>query len=671
MPIWRNTTGDGLWGTALNWLADGSGSGVPDATKDATFDALSPSCTVNALARACRNINFTGYANTITMSFGITVSGNVTLANTATYVGPSGITMNAATSTITFAGATYNLPLAISRAFNTGASTFTFADSGQVSNFNIANGGGTTTITLSGSTSTLSVSGNLITSGAGPAGASNISIVLNGSGNLSGIITTNLTFNTSGTITLTGNFSQYSTLAGGTRTILYQNGNIDWNGFSLIFYAATGATLNINFPYPIFSVQFVSGNGVLSISTLQSDLNVTNFTSLIITGASGAGNVTINGFNIYVSGNFSVPNQTCSGTTKLWITGTGTINTLFPIDSNFEINSPSGTVTLQALIFQGNRTFTYTAASTFIQTGTLEFRGLATYTFNNPGNANFGQLKFSVSTNNNVCTVNFNHDVNCTEIQFSQTGGFTINLNGNTINVSGNVTRINGPAVNGTSTIRFIGGTGTATWAGLSYGCNFLIEKSVSFTENMTFTTSGRSVIVTGTGIVNPNAASVTVSTNVSMTISNMTFWNFNLSAGVGITQNVLNTINGILQLNGNATFAGTAGWTCASLVMTAAGTFTIILQNGVTYTTTTAVQLTGATNTARYTMISDNVSFRAIWTVENTATQAISYVNGTRIDSSLGATVWTLGIVSLVAPDTRNWNNGSQPSTVGYTFVN
>ena len=69
--------------------------------------------------------------------------------------------------------------------------------------------------------------------------------------------------------------------------------------------------------------------------------------------------------------------------------------------------------------------------------------------------------------------------------------------------------------------------------------------------------------------------------------------------------------------------------------------------------------------------MISNSPSVRAIWTVGNTATQAITYVDGTRIDSSAGATVWTLGTVSTTAPATLNWNNGSQPSTVGYTFVN
>lgn len=70
------------WGTAANWsLTSGGGAtgAVPDATHDVIFDANSGPCTVNALARTCKTLTFTGYANTITMSNQISVSGNITL----------------------------------------------------------------------------------------------------------------------------------------------------------------------------------------------------------------------------------------------------------------------------------------------------------------------------------------------------------------------------------------------------------------------------------------------------------------------------------------------------------------------------------------------------------------------------------------------------------------
>jgi hypothetical protein len=71
---WRGTT-DSNWGTSTNWLE----GAVPTVADDVVFDASSPACTVNASNRVCLTINFTNYTNTITMTFSINVSGNITL----------------------------------------------------------------------------------------------------------------------------------------------------------------------------------------------------------------------------------------------------------------------------------------------------------------------------------------------------------------------------------------------------------------------------------------------------------------------------------------------------------------------------------------------------------------------------------------------------------------
>jgi hypothetical protein len=77
MPIFTGAVNSN-WGTAGNW-----DTGVlPSATlagTDAIFNASSPNCTVN-VAGVCRNLNFTGYTNTITMTNGITV-GSTSSAN--------------------------------------------------------------------------------------------------------------------------------------------------------------------------------------------------------------------------------------------------------------------------------------------------------------------------------------------------------------------------------------------------------------------------------------------------------------------------------------------------------------------------------------------------------------------------------------------------------------
>jgi hypothetical protein len=126
-------------------------------------------------------------------------------------------------------------------------------------------------------------------------------------------------------------------------------------------------------------------------------------------------------------------------------------------------------------------------------------------------------------------------------------------------------------------------------------------------------------------------------------------------------------TILGTLSLSGSATFAGTDGWTCGTLSLTAAGTFTITLQNSITYTTTTAAILTGGTNAARYTMTSNSGTVRAIWTLENGASQSLIYVQGTRIDSSSGQTIYPFGVTPI---DSLNWVQLTTPGSVAYTFV-
>ena len=131
--------------------------------------------------------------------------------------------------------------------------------------------------------------------------------------------------------------------------------------------------------------------------------------------------------------------------------------------------------------------------------------------------------------------------------------------------------------------------------------------------------------------------------------------------------------ILGTLSLLGSTTFAGTDGWICNTLSLTAAGSITITLQNSVTYITTTSAQLTGGTNAARYTMTSNSGTVRAIWTLENGATQSLIYVNGTRIDSSGGQLVYTFGGTISTTPvgaETLNWSLLTTPGTVAYTFV-
>jgi hypothetical protein len=65
--------------------------------------------------------------------------------------------------------------------------------------------------------------------------------------------------------------------------------------------------------------------------------------------------------------------------------------------------------------------------------------------------------------------------------------------------------------------------------------------------------------------------------------------------------------------------------------------------------------------------MTSNNATTQSIWTLDNGALQSLVYVNGTRINSSQGATVWSFG---GVLTNTTNWGTGSAQATTAYTYV-
>jgi len=100
----RNT-GSQSWGTAANWsLTSGGGAtgAVPTVTDAAILDVYSGSCTMN-VSGVCSSINFSTYANTLTMTNGLAVSGNITLDSGMTITGAGALTINS-TSTVTSNG---------------------------------------------------------------------------------------------------------------------------------------------------------------------------------------------------------------------------------------------------------------------------------------------------------------------------------------------------------------------------------------------------------------------------------------------------------------------------------------------------------------------------------------------------------------------------------------
>jgi hypothetical protein len=94
----RNT-GNANWGTATNWsLSDGGGSGgaVPTASDNAYITVNSYNCTLN-VAGVCKTLNINGFTGTLTMTNGITISGNTVINSPSmTFSGTGTLTTNAA-----------------------------------------------------------------------------------------------------------------------------------------------------------------------------------------------------------------------------------------------------------------------------------------------------------------------------------------------------------------------------------------------------------------------------------------------------------------------------------------------------------------------------------------------------------------------------------------------
>jgi hypothetical protein len=150
---------------------------------------------------------------------------------------------------------------------------------------------------------------------------------------------------------------------------------------------------------------------------------------------------------------------------------------------------------------------------------------------------------------------------------------------------------------------------------------------------------------------------------------------NISLANGITLTINALLRITGLLTIGGgNTTFAGTNGWDCNNLTCSAAGPFFITLQQAVEYRTRTQVNITGGTNANRVTMRSSDLigTNRAIWTLDQGATQSMIYVNGLKIDSSQnnGQTIWSFGVLLTDVNTSLNWNPGVPLRTVVHTFV-
>ena len=399
----------------------------------------------------------------------------------------------------------------------------------------------------------------------------------------------------------------------------------------------------------IWPLNFTINNNTVTI-TLADDMRVAGSYSV------SGGSRTVNGFILYVGGNFTCGSPT-TGTTNFIMNGSGTYSG--SASCNLEVD------TLGSIIITGSVTFTrrfiITAAGSITMTAAnVSIQGGTTVDI---GGRTIGTLTFATSTG----TTTVSTDMYCT----SFTGG-----NGQVINGPGRI-YVNGPYAGhnggGNVTIELIGSGSLAS--NISNDLVINTTGTYTFTSNITCTKS----ITHNQGTINPQTflfqnVVTTLTFNINAPGFNLYNWTLPNQGSPQIMTinstngNVLNILNTLTFVNNNPRFAGNTGWICANLLFSLPG-YTITLANsssGAVYRTTATASLVG-TNAQRITMTSDNATTQSIWTLDNGAQQSLVYVNGTRIDSSQGATIWSFG---GVLTGTTNWATGSAQATTAYTYV-
>lgn len=414
----------------------------------------------------------------------------------------------------------------------------------------------------------------------------------------------------------------------------------------LILGAAATITSNtgtwpLNFQIPNFGTAAI---------TLAGDMRISG------SYLSNGGSRTINGNIMYVGGNMTQGTQNI-GSTNFVMDGSGTYSGNGA--TSLEINT-TGTV-----IVTGPVTFTrrFIVATTGTVTMTAANVTISNTTTVDVNSKTIGNLAHSFSA---IQTITYLSDIYCSN--FTIGNGASIYNNPGKVFVNGNY-NFAGTASSG-SLIVELKGTGTISTGTMGLSCVIAATGIYTLAATLTLGTGISFTSATG-AVLNTGISTVTVSNGVTISTLGLSWNNITISASATITINSLFYIVGTLAItSGTTTFSGTAGWNCGTLTCSTASTI-IVLQSGVTYTTTVNVIMLGTALAGRITMRSNapTVSY-AIWTLQNPASQSMTYVNGQGIDSRLGMTIYTFGGDILTSLPALNWYNGASQGTKAFTFV-
>lgn len=454
---------------------------------------------------------------------------------------------------------------------------------------------------------------------------------------------------------------------------------------AIVLYASNSLATSVNITSngkSISNLRFFS-----ELSSLGKTLNLVgtcSITDSFITAYTGTTSLTtnINGNDLYVKGNMTSVNLV-SGSSTIYISPlasrTSSINISPPIQGLLQNNlviSGSGYINfVSTLIYKGGK-LTYVTSSGYTFTGNhyLQAVGCTLDTGNMTWNRYVDNGLYPTS---NPIILSSSLNISSSITTANQILVITGSSSNNRVNIYGNVS-ITNSSIKIPLTI-----TGSASGRTITNLLNLNSSDieikttggSITFPSTVTNGTSlpatkiynnstGGTLTTTSTTLVAYAGSSLILDTNT------INWGGFTVQGNNTITLSSSLTASNIsLGLASNSspiTFTGSAGWICSNLTSSSPIGRTIKLAGGVEYKTTNNAYLTGsAPGVTSLIMSSSMPSLRASWSLDPAATQTIKNVNGYKIDSSNGQTIWTTGTTS----DTVNWGIGSQPSLSSCTF--
>jgi hypothetical protein len=505
------------------------------------------------------------------------------------------------------------------------------------------NNSGVVTVTVVGSGVPISVnckSLNFISGSGSFAGTFNTAAAVTMNVNIAGVAGANVTLSASATYTGSG----------ATLTIFGSTSTLTANGMT---WAA-----NVNFRRLVYTI---TGNwttaGLTTFSLSSGSTTTLTGDEYISNGGITWSNTNTNGTtNIRSTGGTNQSTNNTGVSNSFFFDGNSTLGTMvfFPRSSGNTIQWVSGTITVT-----GGTTQTFSTSVS----GLMTISTGSNVVFNTViMNAILGRMIFGADFYNSGSLTLGQNAQTCS----LGTNAYTIYSGGALIITAGcnGVAGTTGVSMNSTSSVALThNNVGTSFPLIFNSGAN-----NITITNGAVFTRTGGSITYTSGNIVTTNTtlALSTAASPFTLNTSGMSWNNVSFAGTLTYTISSALSVLATLTISGSVTFDGTAGWTCANLYCVTAG-LTITLKEAITYRTTASAILTG---TAASPIIykSSSTSVRAIWYLDNGATQDVSFVNGQWQDASLGQTIWSF---KGVLTSTINWSLGTKPQTMGYITIN